>query len=140
LAKRFGWTSELGKLLDPLADKLLLVTVFITLTVIGFVPLWLAVVAVARDVIIGVGALTYKILFGPIKGNPTNASKLNTLCQIIYVLAVIESGANGRLSPLVVTVLGALVFVTTSISGIDYVLTYIRRAVDVSHARRAANV
>jgi cardiolipin synthase len=140
LAKRFGWMSELGKVLDPLADKLLLVTVFITLTAMGFVPAWLAVVAVARDVIIGAGALTYKVLFGPLEGKPTNASKLNTLCQIFYVLAVIESVANGRLSALVLTVLGALVFVTTSISGLDYVLTYSRRAVDVSRARRAASV
>jgi len=66
LAKTFGWSSEVGKVLDPLADKLLLVSVFITLAVIGLVPVWLAAVAVARDVVIGVGAAVYKWLFGPL--------------------------------------------------------------------------
>ena len=60
LAKTFGWSSELGKVLDPLADKLLLVSVFITLAVIGLVPVWLAAIAVLRDVVIGVGACIYK--------------------------------------------------------------------------------
>jgi cardiolipin synthase len=48
LAKRFGWTSELGKIIDPLADKILLVGVFITLAALGVVPVWLAATAVAR--------------------------------------------------------------------------------------------
>ncbi len=71
LAKTFGWTSEVGKWLDPLADKLLLVSVFITLAVIGLVPVWLAAVAVARDVVIAGGAGIYKWLFGPVEGRPT---------------------------------------------------------------------
>ena len=78
LAKRFGWTSELGKMLDPLADKILLVDVFITLAALGVVPVWLSVVVVARDVMIGVGAITYKWLFGQLHGRPTAISKLNT--------------------------------------------------------------
>src|SRR5690349_6576877 len=56
LAKRFHWESDLGRILDPLADKTLLVTSFITLAAIGRVPLWLTIVVVARDVIIGAGA------------------------------------------------------------------------------------
>ena len=71
LAKTFGWTSELGRILDPLADKLLLVSVFITLAVIGLVPAWLATIAVLRDVIIGLGAAIYRWLFGPLEGRPT---------------------------------------------------------------------
>ena len=89
LAKRFGWTSELGKVLDPLADKLLLVTVFIVLAVIGKSPAWLSVVVVARDVVIGVGALTFKWLFGPLNGRVTAISKVNTGVQLIYVLALV---------------------------------------------------
>lgn len=139
IARRFGWTSELGKILDPLADKLLLVTVFITMTVLGFVPLWLAVVAVARDVIIVAGAAIFTLLFGPPNGNATPASKLNTLCQIAYLMAVIENAANGRLPAAAVITLGALMFVTTCVSGIDYVLTYIRRAGEASRTRRTAS-
>src|SRR4029450_5222530 len=80
LAKRFGWTSELGKIIDPLADKILLVGVFITLAALGAVPVWLAAAAVARDVIITAGAITYNALYGYPHGRPTIASKLNTLC------------------------------------------------------------
>jgi cardiolipin synthase (CMP-forming) len=136
LAKRFGWTSELGKLLDPLADKLLLVTLFITLAIVGWVPSWLAIVAVSRDVVIGFGALAYRHWFGPINGRPTIVSKINTALQLFYVLAVI--GARGYAVPPieVVTALGAAVFVTTVVSGIDYVARYWRRAVAVTRARR----
>lgn len=138
LAKRFGWTTELGKVLDPLADKLLLVTVFITMAAAGYTPVWLAFAVVARDVVIGVGALTFYWLFGPLHGRPTAVSKLNTLLQLIYVLAAIASLAFAWPGEAVVLAAGAAVFVTTCISGIDYVMTYIRRAHAVSQGRRIA--
>ncbi len=81
--------AKLGKVLDPLADKLLLVSVFITLAVIGLVPVWLATIAVLRDVVIGAGAVVYKWLFGPLEGRPTVPSKLNTLVQLVFVIAVV---------------------------------------------------
>jgi cardiolipin synthase len=68
LAKRFGWTSELGKVLDPTADKLLLVTVFVCLSVVGLVPWWLTVLVILRDLVILFGALTFVRLFGPLRG------------------------------------------------------------------------
>lgn len=139
LAKHFGWTSELGKILDPLGDKLLLMTVFITLTVLGFVPAWLTIAAVGRDVVISVGAIVYRIWLGPIDGSrPTTVSKINTLCQITYLLAVIEATALGALPSAIVTMLGALVFVTTVVSGLDYVLTYSRQARRVYLERQRA--
>ena len=138
LAKRFGWTSELGKILDPLADKILLVGVFITLAALGVVPVWLAVTAVGRDVIITAGAITYKYLYsyGELQGRPTAVSKLNTLCQIIYLLLVVAARAYDFTPQIAITVLGALVFVTTIVSGLDYVITYSRRAIDVSRRHR----
>jgi cardiolipin synthase len=138
LAKTFGWTSEIGKILDPLADKLLLVSVFITLAVIGLVPAWLAAIAVARDVVIGVGAAVYKWLFGPLEGRPTVPSKLNTLVQLLFVIAVVWQAAFRNLADGFILGLGALVLVTTVVSGVDYVLTYIRKAIAVSRARRGA--
>ena len=93
LAKHYGWTSEVGKVLDPVADKLLLVSVIITLTLVGRVPLWLTVVVVSRDVIIGAGAGVYKWLFGPVEGQPTAASKVNTFFQLSYVILVVASAA-----------------------------------------------
>ncbi len=136
LAKTFGWTSELGKVLDPLADKLLLVSVFITLAVIGLVPVWLATIAVLRDVVIGVGAGVYRWLFGPLEGRPTIPSKLNTLVQLLFVIAVVWRAAFQDLPEWMVLGLGAGVLVTTIVSGVDYVLTYIRKAIAVSRGRR----
>ncbi len=128
LAKRFGWTSELGKVLDPLADKLLLVAMFITLSALGFAPVWLTVLVVARDVVIAGGALLFHLNFGDLDGRPTPVSKLNTLCQILFVLAVTAKAAGLGVSGTVVIVLGALVMVTTVVSGLDYVLRYASRA------------
>ncbi len=137
LAKRFGWTTELGKVLDPLADKLLLVTVFIMLAVTGHTPVWLTVVVVARDVVIGVGSLAYRCFFGPLQGRPTAISKVNTGLQLLYILLVITSVGFGWPSQTVTLVAGAAVFLTTVVSGIDYVGTYVRRAGGVVRARRA---
>ncbi|MGH8186399.1 MAG: CDP-alcohol phosphatidyltransferase family protein [Steroidobacteraceae bacterium] len=136
LAKRFGWTSELGKILDPLADKILLVGVFIALAFLGLVTAWLAAVAVARDVTITIGAITYNRLYGDLKGRPTAVSKLNTLCQILYLLVVVASHAAAISAEPLATILGAFVFVTTVVSGIDYVITYTRKAIEVSRQRR----
>ncbi len=138
LAKTFGWTSELGKLLDPLADKLLLVSVFITLACIDLVPDWLAAVAVTRDFVIGIGAGIYKWLFGPVEGRPTLPSKLNTLMQLAYVIAVVWRAAFPAFPEWTVLSLGAMVLVTTVVSGLDYVAIYTRRAVGVSRGRRRA--
>jgi cardiolipin synthase (CMP-forming) len=136
LAKRCGWTSELGKILDPLADKILLVGVFITLAFTGLVPIWLAAVAVARDVTITVGAIAYKVLYGDPRGRPTPISKLNTLCQILYLLLVVAAHATGRRPDTAITVMGALVFVTTMVSGVDYVISYSRKAIAASRGGR----
>ena len=138
LAKRFGWTSELGKVLDPLADKLLLVTVFACLSVAGLAPWWLTTLVVLRDLVILFGALTYKRLFGALRGAPTMASKFNTLCQIVFCLATVAAAAYGWPGPAALTALGALVLLSTAVSGIDYVLIYSRRAAAAARARAAA--
>ena len=139
LAKRFGWTSERGKHLDPLADKVLLVSVFVCLSVVGEVSWLLTALVLLRDLVIVFGAITYKVLFGPVHGNPTAASKFNTLAQIVFCLAVVASAGYGWPADGVVTALGALVVVSTGVSGIDYTLTYTRRAVAVSRARAAGH-
>lgn len=136
LAKRFGWMSALGKILDPLADKILLVSVFITLAVIDVVPVWLAATAVLRDVTITAGAISYNALYGYPHGNPTVISKLNTLCQIFYLLLAVAAKAGEWTAGTALLILGALVFVTTVVSGIDYVVTYTRKAIAASRQQR----
>ena len=137
LAKRFGWSSELGKHLDPAADKLLLVTVFVCLSIAGLVPWWLTAIVLLRDIVIVVGAGIYRALFGPVRGEPTLQSKLNTVCQILFCLAVVSSAGFAWPTEPVIATLGALVFITTTVSGIDYVLIYSRRAAAVTRTRAA---
>jgi cardiolipin synthase len=136
LAKRFGWQTELGGILDPLADKLMLATVFVMLALLGSVPVWLTAVVIARDGIIVLGAILFRLLVGPIAARPSMVSKLNTLCQILFILVVI-GGLQFAWPPAWALILGALVFVTVFVSGIDYVRVYARRARAQSGARAA---
>jgi len=128
LAKRFNWTSHLGKILDPLADKLLLVSLFLTATWMNLVPLWLAAVVVGRDVMIGGGAVIYRLWFGPLHGRPTIVSKINTGMQLAVVLAAILGAATGLPTPEMVVALAILTLFTTIVSGADYLAMFTRRA------------
>ncbi len=128
LARRFGWQSELGGILDPIADKLMLATVLVTLGFLKLVPVWLVAAAVARDAVIVSGAAAYRVIIGALTAHPSIISKVNTLCQALFILAVVAR-AQFLVPPLWVTMwLGALVFVTVIVSGIDYVLIYGKRA------------
>src|ERR1039458_8171311 len=104
LAKRFHWTSELGRLLDPLADKLLLIGVFLVATWYGLIPRWLTIAAVGRDVLIVLGAVAYRIGCSPLHGRPKISSKVNTLLQLLYVLGIIAYAGYGLPPPGVLTV------------------------------------
>ena len=128
LAKRFGWQTPLGGVLDPAADKLLLATVFVMLAVLGLVPIWLMAVALARDFIIVSGALAYRWYLGPVAARPTAVSKLNTLCQAVFVLAAIARAQFSLPPAWAIVALGAATFATLAVSGIDYVLRYGTRA------------
>ena len=138
LAKRYGWQSELGAVLDPAADKLLLATVFVALAYLGLVPLWLMAAAVARDAIIVLGALLYRYLIGPLVARPSVVSKFNTLCQAAFIMAVVGREEFSVPPEWAVILLGALVFVTVTVSGIDYVLIYGRRALSLTKVRAPA--
>jgi cardiolipin synthase len=128
LAKRYGWTSELGKVLDPSADKLLLMTVFIECAWLGLTPWWLAVAAVSRDLIIGGGAILFRTLVGPLHGRPTLISKANTGAQLLYLLSVMSHAAWKIPPRSLLDALAVLTLVTTVLSGADYVITFTRRA------------
>jgi cardiolipin synthase len=128
LAKRFNWTSDLGRFLDPIADKLLLITVFVTAAWLDIAPWWLTAVAVARDVVIGAGAIVFRLWIGPLNGRPTIISKINTAMQLGYLLAVVLASATGFPPREVLDALAALVLVTTLWSGADYVSRFVGRA------------
>ncbi len=128
LAKRFNWTSELGKFLDPLADKLLLVTVFVEAAWLGLAPWWLTSAVVARDVLIGLGAMVFRLWFGPLHGRPTISSKINTAMQLLYPMAMLVNAAINFPPHEVLDALAILVFITTVFSGLNYMAIFTRRA------------
>lgn len=128
LAKHYDWTSRLGALLDPLADKALLISCYAALAWNSLLPAWLLALVVLRDVVIVAGAVLYNYRVERLDAQPTLVSKLNTLLQILLVLLVIFIQATGYGNSEWV---GWLVYaVTVSIvwSGLDYVITWGRRA------------
>ena len=127
LAKRNGWTSDLGRFLDPLADKLLLVAVFIACAWSGLVPAWLAAAAIARDLMIGGGALIYRLWFGPVNGHPIALSKVNTALQIAVVVAALLAAAFGWPPAWLQQALAVAMVVTTVASGAAYLSAFFRR-------------
>ena len=128
LAQRFDWSSRLGGMLDPIADKALMTGVFVMLAWVGLVPAWLAIAVILRDVVIIGGAIAYSLLFKPVPAEPSRISKANTALQILYVLFVMSQAAFGWPDAISTTILGAAVLVTVVISGVDYVLRWSRRA------------
>jgi len=128
LAKRFNWHTRLGALLDPVADKLLVAGLFVTLAYTGDIPVWLAATVILRDVVIVVGATAYNFLVQPVQGEPTRVSKLNTALQLLFLLFVISRAGFGWPEEITLTILGASVLVTVVVSGVDYVWSWSRRA------------
>jgi cardiolipin synthase len=93
IAKRFNATSPLGAYLDPVADKALLVSVFVTLGFKGILPPWLIVLAVSRDLFIIGGVVIAYMLSNPMPVRPFRISKLNTAAQIVLIALVLTSKA-----------------------------------------------
>ena len=132
LAKQFHWESRLGSILDPLADKLLLVSSFLALAWIGLIPLWLVAVVIIRDLLIIIGGVLFHYMFVQFDMAPSRISKANTFFQIIFVLVVVFYHGDFAFTPWVVEALGYIVLVTTVMSGMDYVWVWGRRAVNAA--------
>lgn len=121
LAKHFGWISRFGSLLDPIADKLLMVGCYLAGAWIGILPGWLAGLVLGRDLIIVLGGVAYYVFLHPFEGQPTWTSKFNTLCQIVLLLMLFwHHGVSGLPEPWLSGLI-YLVSATTIISGIQYV-------------------
>lgn len=128
LAKRFSWQSRLGGMLDPIADKLLLATCFVTLWFAGYVPGWLLIAVVARDLIIVLGAAVYLWRAGHFEAEPSIPSKLNSALQLLYILLILAKLVFGAPGAEITAMLGWLVLSTTVVSGLDYVVRWTVRA------------
>lgn len=95
VARHFDQRSELGTYLDPIADKLLLVSVFVVLGLMSELPLWLVIAAVSRDLLIVGGVVLSGLLGHPVEMKPLMVSKANTAVQIILAAAVLFELALG---------------------------------------------
>ncbi len=125
IAKRFGLETRLGKILDPLADKLLLISCFIALTLQGAVPLWFVLLVVARNVMVLSAALFYQSMTRALYIVPLWFSKFNTFLQVLLITLLLLNAIYGPLLD-ARWLLWPTVF-TTTVSGFMYVLAWSRR-------------
>ena len=129
LAKRFGWGSPLGGILDPLADKALLMSAFLVLGAIGLIPVWLVLAAVFRDLLIVGGALVYHFRVADLVAAPSWTSKLNTLLQITLLILVMTDAGPLPLPRGLIDGLIWAALATTLASGAQYVWIWGHKAV-----------
>lgn len=125
LAKRYHWQSRLGGLLDPAADKLLLVCTTAALAYTGELPVWFAMLVFGRDLVIVAGAITYNRLIETVSPAPSVWSKLTTFAQILMVLATLVQGEWPGILPQVL--MQSWLWLTAAFtvwSGVHYMATW----------------
>lgn len=118
LAKRLNMQSEIGALLDPLADKALLVSIYVALGITGDAPRWIVILVVSRDIII-IGAVIVSWLLGrPIPMKPLMVSKLNTVAQVLFAGTVLATAGFGfKFMPFDVLLMAAVTVLTLASVG-----------------------
>ncbi len=131
IAKRFSYQSRLGSILDPMADKLLLVSSFVALFVIDLLPLWLLVLVFMRDVMIVAGTVGYFLGTDASQDellSPSNLSKFNTALQIVLVLFLVITQIY-PISPQWTDMFFIIVATSTVLSGADYMWIWIKQVI-----------
>ncbi|MDC0663916.1 CDP-alcohol phosphatidyltransferase family protein [Marinobacter sp. SS21] len=128
LARHYNWRSRIGAIADPLADKALLITAYLVLTLTGVLPAWLFALVLGRDVLIVAGALAFHYGIGRFDMQPSLLGKINTLVQILVVLAIMVLLADLPMYPWVTEVGILVVAVSALVSGGHYVLVWGMRA------------
>ncbi len=128
LAKHNHWESRLGSILDPIADKLLLVASFTTLAWLGLLPMWLLWLVIGRDLMIVLGGVAYHYVVGQFELLPLWSSKINTVMQILLVLLVMLQQLWITEFQQLVIIGKWLVVASVVNSGTEYVLVWGLRA------------
>jgi cardiolipin synthase len=142
LARRYGWTTRLGMILDPLGDKLLLTVSYLMLGLLDRLPTWLVALVIGRDVFISVGALVYRWWIEDVPMSPLLVSKINTAVQIALVLLLIYQLSSLPAADMIPTsfikVMIFAVALTTASSGLAYFVVWGRRALFSLRARQSS--
>jgi len=126
LAKRFGMATELGAYLDPLADKAMIISIYVALGIVEAIPRWLVILVVSRDIMIVSAVILSWLVDKPVKLKPIAVSKLNTVAQIVYATVVLAALTFGWEIPLAKGVLMGLVATLTLLSVAFYVAEWVR--------------
>ena len=134
LARAFHWQSKLGAMLDPAADKLLLVSIFIVCGLKGFLPWWLVALVILRDVIIVIGTFVYQRATQDKDIRPLFISKVNTALQILLAVAALYQEAVMPLPDNFMPVLIGVVAATTLASGIAYVTIWTKNTIQYKNS------
>jgi len=121
IAKRFNAVTKLGSFLDPMADKALLVSSFVMLSLMGLIPFWLMVVVVFRDILIVCGYLIVVLAVGSVSMQPLLISKLNTFLQIAFIFIVLSMLAGASQLNVLILPMTFAVVITSVASGFAYV-------------------
>ena len=123
LARTLGQQTALGAYLDPIADKALLASSFVTLSILHVIPGWLTVIVISRDIIILLGILVLSMMTISVKIRPTSVSKITTAMQLSTVLMVLADRCfPGYIHEILPTGLFWLTALFTIISGLDYII------------------
>lgn len=136
VARRFNQRTELGAYLDPMADKLLLVSSFVVLGFMGELPIWLVVAAVSRDALIICAVLLSSVMSHPVAMRPLMVSKANTLVQILLVIVVLAELAQAQLFGHARFLLVVLCGLLTLASAAAYLLQWLKHMGADEQARR----
>tara|TARA_B100000886_G_scaffold331966_1_gene284137 strand:- start:197 stop:808 length:612 start_codon:yes stop_codon:yes gene_type:complete len=151
LARKFRWETNLGSVIDPLADKVLVAGIVLVFTYQGHIPVWLAAIALGRDGLILIGTAVYRAILGPFEVQPSLVSKANTAVQIVTLVLlllfiVIESqsfeflnlGKQNKFTEVLASVLDPYVFgLSASLSicsGVHYLYIWLPRLLVATHA------
>ena len=127
LARWFDARTTIGGYLDPIADKALLVSVYIALAAQGLVPVWLTILVVFRDLLIVGGVLLSHTLGQPVVMSPLAISRLNTVAQIVLAGLVLAMAGMDVADSGIAAMMMAVAAATTAISGAAYAVKWVRR-------------
>ena len=130
IARRYKWETDLGVILDPMGDKLMMLTAYLLLGWHHLLPWWIVGLVIFRDFIIVLGTLLYRKFIGAAKLKALFISKLNTVFQIILVIVVMFSQVID-INIFIVDSLLWLVVITTLLSGYAYINEWGRRAWEI---------
>lgn len=138
LARRLNQLTQIGAILDPIADKLMIVSGLVTLTLLAQIPAWLTITLLVRDLVIVSGAIAYRLRAGSLEMAPTALGKLHI--ALVFTLLALVMGNAGGVAPISSSLpaLFVLILVTGITSGIQYVWVWGHKAAKLNQRNDTA--